>query len=379
MVQKNNSNQIVLNNLSLAWLVKEITPIIEGSIIRKVQELENNWIKFKLQTRQGTKDIVISENAFFLSEYSLPAKFSTSGFGAFLKKFLLNKKILSVEQKNFDRVLVFGFDDYDLIIELFAKGNLILIDKNMKIVRAMRKEEWKDRSLMKDQLYKFPASSISPILISSTELRTNGNPKAFSHLVKSINIAPEVLEQVFFEESIDLESKLDDISNLSFTSIVNSIKSFYLLKDKHYKPCVFSSCVLSFPFNKFSSNEQDFVFFDSLNLCVNELLAKSIFSKQQKEDLTKSEKRKKELDFSVEQQFKAKEKFESLAEESFKVPELLYNNYLIINKLFEELKIKQFSSDLEKTKKEIMYKYPFVVELDFKRKNVEIDSDKLVA
>ena len=78
-------------NISLAYLVAELKPVLDSSILRKVQELPNGWLKFKFQTRQGTKDLVASPNAFFITSYSLPAKQQSSGFGAFLKKHLANK------------------------------------------------------------------------------------------------------------------------------------------------------------------------------------------------------------------------------------------------------------------------------------------------
>jgi len=132
-------------NLSLAYLVAELKPLLDGSILRKVQELDNSWLKMRFQTKQGTKDLIAAPDAVFLTSYSMPAKQTTSGYGAFLRKKLANKKVLALEQHGFDRILVMELEGFFLIFELFAKGNVILTDEKKTILSAFRKEQWKDR------------------------------------------------------------------------------------------------------------------------------------------------------------------------------------------------------------------------------------------
>ena len=131
-------------NITLAYQVAGLKQVVEGSMLRKVQELENNWIKLKLQTKQGTKDLILTPNALFIAMHSMHARQNTSGYGALLRKHLQNKRILSFAQHGFDRIIVLEFQEYFLIVELFAKGNIVLADKEKKIISAYRKESWKD-------------------------------------------------------------------------------------------------------------------------------------------------------------------------------------------------------------------------------------------
>ena len=149
--------KVSLSNLALKHLVEELQ-ILENGFINKSQTLENGWLKLKVHTKQGDKNLVITPTALFLSEKSLQAKQSPGGFSALLKKYLFNQRIISLKQHSVDRVVVFKFPEHFLVVELFAKGNLVLCNKEMNIIRAMRKEEWKDRKLEAGEEYKFPSS-----------------------------------------------------------------------------------------------------------------------------------------------------------------------------------------------------------------------------
>ena len=131
---------IQLSNLALKHLVEELQ-ILKNGFVNKIQTLDNGWIKIKVHTKEGGKDLVLAPNALFVADYSIPAKMNPGGYSAFLKKYLFNQRVISIEQKGVDRIVVLEFPDYFLIVELFAKGNVILVDRNMKIAKAFKKDE----------------------------------------------------------------------------------------------------------------------------------------------------------------------------------------------------------------------------------------------
>lgn len=55
-----------------------------------------------------------------------------------LRQTIVGKKIVSVDIIKNDRTFVFEFFEYYLVIELFAKGNIILLDKNQNIIVLTR-------------------------------------------------------------------------------------------------------------------------------------------------------------------------------------------------------------------------------------------------
>ncbi|MCX6799489.1 MAG: NFACT family protein, partial [Candidatus Diapherotrites archaeon] len=122
-----------LTNLTLSYLVAEAQPLLRSSIVRKVQELPSGWLKMKLQTHSGSKDLVIAPSAFFFTSFALQAKQLTSGYGASIRKRIQNKRIIGIEQHGADRIAVLSFDNCTLVMELFASGNIVLVDEKGEI------------------------------------------------------------------------------------------------------------------------------------------------------------------------------------------------------------------------------------------------------
>ena len=81
-----------LTNLSLAYLIAELKQVFDGSILRKVQELENGWLKLRFQTRQGTKDLIAAPDAIFSTDFGISAKKNNIRLWRFLKKKTLKQK-----------------------------------------------------------------------------------------------------------------------------------------------------------------------------------------------------------------------------------------------------------------------------------------------
>ena len=149
-----------LNSADLSLWLEENKHLIEGAYFNKVQELDGGVFKFKL----STKDLFfIPGKAVFFSSVSLNAPKTPSQASLFLRSRIENMKILSVKQEENERVLVLGIRKgevtHHLVLELFAKGNLILADDNWKMSFVLLPREWKDRTLKRGHDYKFPPSS----------------------------------------------------------------------------------------------------------------------------------------------------------------------------------------------------------------------------
>jgi len=144
------------DSLAIAGLVQELKPRIEGAFVNKIQELEKNYLKIKLHSKAGSLDLIISPEALYLTQFKLQVLQNPKGFAGFLKKSLYNKRILKVWQKELDRVVMLEFEKFYLVCEFFDDGNIVLCDKDWKILQPFHRGEWKDRKLAKGEKYKFP-------------------------------------------------------------------------------------------------------------------------------------------------------------------------------------------------------------------------------
>lgn len=137
--------KLKMSSHDVAAIVKELNDFdYIGSRINNIYDISNKVFCLKLDLKSkkekeflildsGQKIYIINK---FKSEKMLPG-----GFCSKLRKHLKNKRIETIKQINFDRVvdITIGKDEMEhhIIIELYASGNIILTDKNYIILSLL--------------------------------------------------------------------------------------------------------------------------------------------------------------------------------------------------------------------------------------------------
>lgn len=327
---------VALSNLTLKHLVEELNFLTNG-YVNKVQTLDNGWIKIKVHTKEfGDKNVIITPSVLFVSKTSLNAKQNPGGFSALLKKYLFNQRIISIKQHSLDRIVVFQFPGAFLIVELFAKGNLILCDKDMKIIKAMRKEEWKDRKLERNEVYKFPSSKgISPLKIDEKkleELIKNSGKSFFGACVDSINTAPLILEKIFSDFNIDKKKEAMSTKSNEIELIAQEIKKIYSAKPT--KPFIYESVIYTTDIGKEKQME-----FESINSALNAIFIEQELGivKNELEAKSKTQNLQKILD-EINSKNKLIEELKIKENQAQTIGEKIYLNYQKLNQVLNLIK-----------------------------------------
>lgn len=367
--------RVDLPNLTIYYLLKEITPLLENSFINKVQELENNWIKLKLRSKDENKDLIITPNAFFFSDYKLDAKQETAGFGAFLRKYIEGKKIIEVKQHEVERVVKIFAGNYCVLLELFSSGNILLLDSNESIMLPLKKEEWASRELKKGESYVAPpALGKNPLTLSEKEFKellSNSPDDTIHALIKNIALAPVFLEEVCFNTAMEKTLPAKELKEKQIKQLFQEIKALF---SQGIAPVLIElnnrEILLPFSLNFCKTNEKKF--FASMNSAVDELFSKSILEKDFFDESFKI----RELTASLERQKQALVTQEEFIESSKKKAEVIYANFLQVNEALQAI------ASYRKQKlgeNDIMYKlkssFPFVKEIDLKKKTIAIELD----
>ncbi|MCS3900457.1 ribosome rescue protein RqcH [Methanococcus voltae] len=156
-----------MTNIDICVAVKELQNLINAKFDKAflVNNQDGRELILKVHnTEMGTQEIVIGVGKYKYitkTEYDRQKPKNPHSFVMLLRKNLRNIKITKIEQHNFDRIVKITFEwnelKYTLIIELFKDGNVILLDKENKIVMPLRNERFSDRKLIPKEEYKFPA------------------------------------------------------------------------------------------------------------------------------------------------------------------------------------------------------------------------------
>ncbi len=223
-----------LSNLALHHLIEENQVLLNG-FINKVQTTPQGLLKLKIHTKEGDKNVLVNNKAIFISSNSISAKQNPGGFSSFIKKYIFNQRIISLTQKDFDRIVLMEFPSVILIFELFAKGNVILCNKEFKIIRAMKKEKWKDREIKTGEIYKFPSSrGKNPLEIKTEEffyLLKENEKTIFGSIFDILNVAPGIINYLFEKNNWNKTINASTIDKKKSEEILSEIKKLYASKE----------------------------------------------------------------------------------------------------------------------------------------------------
>jgi predicted ribosome quality control (RQC) complex YloA/Tae2 family protein len=133
----------------------------------------------------------------------------------FLRKYLNGARIISVSQPQFERVLEIGLqkgaESYFLIVELFSKGNVIICDKDKKILVPLRAQEWKDRVIKPRQQYLLPQKTLDLSALDFPRFKELISSSTKDQLVKALAI--ELGIGGTYAEELCLKSDVDKVKS----------------------------------------------------------------------------------------------------------------------------------------------------------------------
>lgn len=199
------------------YLSKEIKEEVCLGYINNVQNIDFDNIKIKIH-KNKTKQLIITKETLFLASYDIQVMDKSLEFMRYLKKKLNNQRIKDVLQHKNNKLIYLILDDYYLIFEFFSKSNIILLDKDFKVVSARRYERWKDREIIRNNKYSFPKCE-DIFEIKEEEIKNLDKKEIIRYVVKNYNIAPYYLNNIF-EEKKQLTEK----------EIIENIKKLYAYK-----------------------------------------------------------------------------------------------------------------------------------------------------
>ncbi|MBD3303844.1 hypothetical protein GF343_01760 [Candidatus Woesearchaeota archaeon] len=164
-----------LSSVEIKYLVDEFQQLLDGKI-DKIYQPEKKELLFSLHIpRIGKKMLrVILPKFIWLTEVKPEIPEKMPGFCGILRKYLSSARLRKIEQTDSERIIKLEFETkegkYDLILELFSKGNAILCEKG-KIIQPISVQKWKDRTIKKGELYAAPSREHNPFEISLTKFK----------------------------------------------------------------------------------------------------------------------------------------------------------------------------------------------------------------
>ena len=277
------------SNYDVYVISKELNSILSGGRISNVYEVEDLLI-IKVKTiSSGSKNLIIKDDTRInITEYDYPIPKFPSQFTRSLRKFLKNRKILSVSQYKFDRIInlelsSFDVDSWNFIIELFNKGNYILLNESKIVKIAKSYKKFRDRDILPNKIYTFPISRGLNFLTLKREdfldVVNNNRSEIVRVLANFISFSGIYSEEICHRAKVD---KSKEVENLTKDELQELWRAFKGLRNELFFGKVNAQIVYNeygnpiyvFPIELEIFKDFDKKDFDSFNQAVDEFYSR---------------------------------------------------------------------------------------------------------
>jgi predicted ribosome quality control (RQC) complex YloA/Tae2 family protein len=200
-------------------VVGEMQPLV-GGYLDKVFHWERKNVLLRVNVPGlGRREIIITDLKWLLLSTERPdVPEEPSQFAVHLRKLLSNSRVMAIEQQEFDRIVVIRLAakemDYQIVIELFGEGNLVLVSGG-KIVNCIISKTWKHRDIRPGADYLFPPSRFNPrtaSVESFVEAVQASSSDVVRTLATAVNLGGQLAEELCLRTGIDKRRKAKELS-----------------------------------------------------------------------------------------------------------------------------------------------------------------------
>ncbi|OEC97076.1 MULTISPECIES: ribosome rescue protein RqcH [Methanobrevibacter] len=366
-----------MSNVDIYTISDELNNLLSGARVDKSFQPANDIVVIRFHVPgTGRIDLVMQcGSRIHTSQYPLENPTIPPSFPMLLRKRIKGAHVESIKQHEFDRVIEIKVKKdkyYTIIVELFDKGNIILLDDENNIIQPLKRKQLSARDISSKREYKFPEKrGINPITITEEELK-----KLFKNAESDVvrTLAMNGLGSLYAEEIIQRANGIIEIDKNTLTSQLTDTQTaeiykclkelFDNLKKGAIKPQIVKKDskedVIPLDLVKYADFEK--TFYKDFNEACDEFYSKKVNStiKNVKEAAWNKKVNKFEKRLKLQQE--TLDNFTRTIEESQHKGEVIYSNYSTIENIINvintawsnDYSFKEIGKILKKAKKEGM-------------------------
>lgn len=363
-----------MSNVDIYTITDELNDILENARVDKSFQPMNDTVVIRFHVPgTGRVDLVMQCGVrMHTSQYPLENPTQPPTFPMLLRKRIKGANVVSVKQHAFDRVVeikVKKDQHYTIIVELFDKGNIILLDEEDNIILPLKRKQWSNRDISSKKKYVFPEErGINPVEVTFEELKEMFQ-KSDSDVVRTLarnGLGSLYAEEIILRaENIDKNQAANTLTDEEIEKLYSGIESIFTdLKNDNFKPqivkCHKKEDVVPLNLNQYKDCEKQY--FKSFNEACDEFYSKKINSsiKDVKESAWNKKVGKYEKRLKLQEETVAD--FENTIETCQHKGEVIYSNYGAVENIINvvnsarsnDYSFKEIAKTLKKAKKEGM-------------------------
>lgn len=224
-----------MSNIDIMLVLPEINKAAEGAFIKNIYLHGQVFVLKLYQPSSGNSQLLIEPGRrIHLTEFQRVAPKEPTKFVAVLRKYLRDKRIVSVKQHGLDRIAVIETSDesgtHKLVAELFGEGNLILLNPQDLIFVAMHYKRMRDRDLIPRAKYELPPPrGIDVFTLEEQSLKeaiSDSKANIVRTLASRLNLDALSCEEICALSGIPSTLMAADLDNQAVSNLGKGLHSF---------------------------------------------------------------------------------------------------------------------------------------------------------
>jgi predicted ribosome quality control (RQC) complex YloA/Tae2 family protein len=225
-----------MSNVDVAAMVDELRERISGGFVGKAYQQSSDKIWLTVQSKsEGRLDLLLEAGRrAHITRRDRPASKTPPQFPTMLRSHLSGGRIVDVSQCDLDRVLEIsvergGVMSY-LIVELFPKGSMVLLDSSRKILTMLRKMVFRGRKMAAGEIYLYHPGQVDPRTVTVEDLSrilSSSGQDLVRTLVRSLNMGGTYGEEVCLRAGVDKNKPAAALDASEITRVLKALREVF--------------------------------------------------------------------------------------------------------------------------------------------------------
>ncbi|WP_462315680.1 ribosome rescue protein RqcH [Methanobrevibacter sp.] len=366
-----------MSNVDIFTISNELNNLLSGARVDKSFQPTKDIVVMRFHVPgTGRIDLVMQcGSRIHTSQYPLENPTTPPTFPMLLRKRVKGAHVESIKQHNFDRVVEIKVKKdkyYTIIVELFDKGNIILLDDENNIILPLKRKRLSDRDISSKIKYAFPEErGINPMTVTEEEFKDVFSDSE-SDVVRTLArnglgslYAEEVIKRANEICELDKNTPNGELNEKQLEGLYAGFKNLFdNLTESKIKPQIVKSESKEDVVALDLKNYEDFekTYFETFNEACDEFYSKKVNTSIKNIKETAWNKKVNKFEKRLRLQQETLDNFYKTIEDSQHKGEVIYSNYTIIENIVnvvnqarsKDYSFKDIGKTLKKAKKDGM-------------------------
>lgn len=334
-----------MSNVDVYAICKELGELLKDARVQKAYQPTKDTVLIRFHVPgKGRVDVVFQAGLrVHTTQYPPQNPKVPPNFPMLLRKYIKGGSVTCVSQHNFDRIMRIDIqkeNKFSLVIELFAKGNIILLDEEDQIILPLKRKLWQDRRITSKEEYKYPPErGMNPLEVDKNGLKEllQNSDRDIIRTLAGNGLGGLYAEEIALRSGVDKKKNASEVTNDEIDALYSALTEIFKpLKTYDFHPQIISGekeDVLPLNLQMYTDYEKKK--YESYNEAADEFYSSIVGEDivQVHEEVWSGEVGKFEKRLSI--QMETLEKFNKTVKESKIKGEAIYSNYQKIQNIID--------------------------------------------